>query len=101
MELVTGDMRAQIARVFDNLGPWLRPAASLADVVKLNVYLTDLAHFPGQRGDGAVFPRTFSGARPPSASPPRPRRGSRNGRHPDSRSGAPGQEDRKTRKNKA
>ncbi len=47
MELVTGDMRAQIARVFDNLGAVAAAGGgSLADVVKLNVYLTDLAHFP-------------------------------------------------------
>ncbi len=47
MELVTGDMRAQIARVFDNLAAVAAAGGgSLADVVKLNVYLTDLAHFP-------------------------------------------------------
>ena len=47
MELVAGDMRAQITRVFDNLEAVARAAGgSLADVVKLNVYLTDLAHFP-------------------------------------------------------
>jgi len=47
MELVAGDMRAQITRVFDNLEAVARAAgASLADVVKLNVYLTDLGHFP-------------------------------------------------------
>lgn len=47
MELVTGDMRAQIARVFDNLAAVAAAGGgTLADVVKLNVYLTDLAHFP-------------------------------------------------------
>ena len=47
MELVAGDMRAQITRVFDNLEAVARAAGgSLADVVKLNVYLTDLGHFP-------------------------------------------------------
>ena len=47
MQLVSGDMRAQITRVFDNLGAVARAAGgSLNDVVKLNVYLTDLAHFP-------------------------------------------------------
>ena len=47
MELVQGDIRDQVARVFDNLGAVARAAGgSLADIVKLNVYLTDLAHFP-------------------------------------------------------
>ena len=47
MELVEGDMEVQIRRVFDNLQAAARAAGgSLADVVKLNVFLTDLAHFP-------------------------------------------------------
>lgn len=47
MELVSGDMEAQIRRVFDNLQAVAEAAGgSLQDVVKLNVYLTDLAHFP-------------------------------------------------------
>lgn len=47
MQLVDGDMRAHIVRVFDNLAAVASAAgASLADCVKLNVYLTDLAHFP-------------------------------------------------------
>lgn len=47
MELVTGDMRAQIRQVFDNLQAIAEAAGgTLADLVKLNVYLTDLAHFP-------------------------------------------------------
>ena len=47
MELVEGDIEAQIRRVFDNLQAVARAAGgSLADVVKLNVFLTDLAHFP-------------------------------------------------------
>ena len=47
MELVTGDMRAQIRQVFENLKAVAEAAGgSLADLVKLNVYLTDLAHFP-------------------------------------------------------
>ena len=45
--LVDGDMRAQVRRVFDNLQAVAEAAGgSLADVVKLNVFLTDLAHFP-------------------------------------------------------
>jgi reactive intermediate/imine deaminase len=47
MQLVAGDMRAQITRVFDNLKAVAEAAGgSLADVAKLNVFLTDLANFP-------------------------------------------------------
>jgi reactive intermediate/imine deaminase len=47
MELVAEDMHAQITRVFDNLRAVARAAGGdLADIVKLNVYLTDLSHFP-------------------------------------------------------
>ncbi len=47
MELVDGDMRAQIVRVFDNLSAVARASGgSLADIAKLNIYLTDLSHFP-------------------------------------------------------
>lgn len=46
MELVSGDMQAQIRRVFDNLAAVAQAAGgTLADVVKLNVFLTDLGHF--------------------------------------------------------
>lgn len=46
MALVDGGMEAQITRVFDNLQAVARAAGgSLADVVKLNIFLTDLAHF--------------------------------------------------------
>lgn len=46
MELVSGDMAAQCRRVFDNLGAVLEAAgASFADIVRVTVYLTDLAHF--------------------------------------------------------
>ena len=46
MELVGGDMEAQIRQVFDNLSAVAEAAGgSLADVVKLNVFLTDLGHF--------------------------------------------------------
>ncbi len=45
MQLVEG-MEAQITRVFDNLAAVAHAAGgSLDDVVKLNVFLTDLAHF--------------------------------------------------------
>ena len=47
MEMVQGDMEAQIRRVFDNLQAVANAAgSSLADVAKLNVFLTDLANFP-------------------------------------------------------
>lgn len=46
-ELVDGDIDAQITRVFDNLEAVARAAGgSLAHCVKVNVYLTDLGHFP-------------------------------------------------------
>ena len=46
-DLVEGDMRAQIKQVFDNLGAVAAAAGgSLQDVVKLNVFLPDLSHFP-------------------------------------------------------
>lgn len=47
MALVEGGMDAQIRRVFDNLSAVAEAAGgSLNDIVKLNVFLTDLAHFP-------------------------------------------------------
>lgn len=47
MELVEGDMSTQIKRVFDNLQAVAQAAGGdLKDVVKLNVFLTDLSHFP-------------------------------------------------------
>jgi reactive intermediate/imine deaminase len=47
MELVPGDFAAQARQVFANLAAVAEAAGgSLADVVKLNVYLTDLGNFP-------------------------------------------------------
>jgi len=47
MEMVEGDMRAQVTRVFDNLKAVCEAAGgSLADIAKLNIFLTDLSHFP-------------------------------------------------------
>jgi reactive intermediate/imine deaminase len=47
MAMVEGDMPAQIHRVFANLRAVAQAAGGdLSDVVKLNVFLTDLAHFP-------------------------------------------------------
>jgi reactive intermediate/imine deaminase len=46
MQLVTGDTRAEIARVFDNLAAVAEAAgASLDDAVRITVYLTDLKNF--------------------------------------------------------
>jgi len=46
MELVEGDIEAQIRRVFDNLSAVAQAAGgSLDDVAKLNVFLLDLGHF--------------------------------------------------------
>lgn len=47
MELVDGDISVQITRVFENLTAVAEAAGgSFADIVKLNVFLTDLSHFP-------------------------------------------------------
>ncbi|HKJ76267.1 MAG TPA: RidA family protein [Gammaproteobacteria bacterium] len=47
MTLVEGDMEAQVRRVFDNLAAVAEAAGgSMADVAKLNIFLTDLSHFP-------------------------------------------------------
>jgi reactive intermediate/imine deaminase len=47
MELIEGDMELQIRQVFDNLTAVARAAGgSLDDVAKLNIFLTDLSHFP-------------------------------------------------------
>jgi reactive intermediate/imine deaminase len=46
MTLVDGDIDVQIRRVFDNLAAVAEAAgSSFRDVVKLNVFLTDLGHF--------------------------------------------------------
>jgi reactive intermediate/imine deaminase len=47
MEMVEGNMEAQIRRVFDNLKAVAQAAGGdLKDVAKLNVFLTDLTNFP-------------------------------------------------------
>ena len=47
MQLVEGDIAAQIAQVFNNLKAVAEAAGGdLSDIVKLNVFLTDLSHFP-------------------------------------------------------
>jgi reactive intermediate/imine deaminase len=46
MQLVSGDIRAEIKRVFDNLAAVAQAAGgTLDDAVKVNVYLTDLKNF--------------------------------------------------------
>lgn len=46
MQMVEGDMRAQIVRVFDNLAAVCEASGGgLKDIVKLNIFLTDLSHF--------------------------------------------------------
>ncbi len=46
MKVVEGDMAAQIRQVFDNLQAVTQAAGGgLADIVKLNIFLTDLSHF--------------------------------------------------------
>ncbi|MHB8415203.1 MAG: Rid family detoxifying hydrolase [Acidiferrobacteraceae bacterium] len=47
MDLVLGDIGVQVERVIDNLAAVARGAgAELSDIVRLTVYLVDLAHFP-------------------------------------------------------
>lgn len=47
MEMVSGGFEAQAVRVFENLQAVARAAGGgFADIVKLNVYLADLANFP-------------------------------------------------------
>ncbi|MFZ9036458.1 MAG: RidA family protein [Gammaproteobacteria bacterium] len=47
MEVVGGGIEAEITRVFDNLAAVAAASGgSLADVVKLNIFLTDLGNFP-------------------------------------------------------
>ena len=47
MQMIDGDIGAQIEQVFDNLAAVAEAAGgTLQDAVKLTVYLTDLANFP-------------------------------------------------------
>jgi len=47
MEVVSGGIEAEITRVFDNLKAVAEASGGgLADVVKLNIFLTDLGNFP-------------------------------------------------------
>ncbi|QDP72294.1 RidA family protein [Legionella israelensis] len=47
MQLCSDEIRSQITQVMENLAAVCEAAGgSLAKIVKLNVYLTDLSHFP-------------------------------------------------------
>ena len=47
MQMITGDMRGQVARVFENIAAIAEAAGgTLADIVKLTIYLVDLQDFP-------------------------------------------------------
>lgn len=47
MTIVSGNIRAQITQVFENLrAVTVAAGGDLSDIVKLNVFLTDLSHFP-------------------------------------------------------
>jgi len=47
MEVVEGGIEAEIRRVFDNLQAVAEASGGdLANVVKLNIFLTDLSNFP-------------------------------------------------------
>ena len=47
MELIKGDKKNQIKRVFMNLAAVAKASGgSLSDITKLNIYLTDLSDFP-------------------------------------------------------
>lgn len=47
MEMSTGDCRAQAEQVFSNLAAVAKAAGgTLADAVKVNIYMTNLADFP-------------------------------------------------------
>lgn len=83
MELVAGDMEAQIRRVFDNLLAVAQAAGgSFADVVKLTVFLTDLGHFALVNQIMADYFQPPYPARGHRRRGPAQRRASGNGRHP-------------------
>ena len=47
MEMIDGDIKQQIHRVFKNLQAVAQAAGgNLSDIVKLNIFLTDLSNFP-------------------------------------------------------
>ena len=65
MEVVEGGIEAQIRRVFDNLSAVCTAAdGSLDDIVKLTIYLTDMADFPQVN---AIMEQYFSAPYPARA----------------------------------
>lgn len=57
-ELITGDIGAQTHRAFDNLESVLTDAGlSMDDVIKCNVYLTDMANFAAMN---AAYAKRFT-----------------------------------------
>ena len=57
-KLIDGDVDAQTMRAFDNLEAVLQDAGlSMDDVIKCNVYLTDMADFPAMNG---AYQRRFA-----------------------------------------
>lgn len=60
-KLVEGDVETQTHRAFDNLHAVLEDAGmSMDDVIKCNVYLTDMANFPQMnKAYGARFARPY------------------------------------------
>jgi len=68
MEMVEGDIKLQIHRVFQNLLAVANAAGGdLSDVVKLNVFLTDLSNFPQVNEVMAEYFQQPYPARAPSA----------------------------------
>jgi len=60
--LIDGDAAAQTERIFANLGAVLEAAGkTLADVVRVGVYLTDMADYPAMN---AVYARQFAAPYP-------------------------------------
>lgn len=60
-KLIEGDVEAQTHRAFDNLQAVLEDSGlSMDDVIKCNVYLTDMANFPHMNAAyGARFTRPY------------------------------------------
>lgn len=61
-KLVTGDVSAQTEQIFKNLGAVLRASGkTFADVVRVGVYLTNMADFPAMN---AAYARHFEAPYP-------------------------------------
>ena len=60
-KLIEGDVEAQTHRAFDNLQAVLEDSGlSMDDVIKCNVYLTDMANFPQMnKAYGARFTKPY------------------------------------------